>query len=147
MIFDTIENLGKYLAYDKRFAHIEEFLARNNVATLPIGNHQLDDGITANVSDYAPGEGGKFEAHRNFSDLQYVVSGNEKIEVIPIADARESTGYTPDIEFFASQASASTVLIMNTGTFAVFAPQDAHRPCIKHLSNTIKKIVFKIPVV
>ena len=146
MIFDTIQNLGKYRAYDQRFALIEAFLAENDAGTLAAGSYPLDSGITASISDYAPGEGGQFEAHRNFSDLQYVVSGNEKIELIPLADARESTGYQPDIEFFASQASASTTLVMNSGTFAVFAPQDAHRPCIRHLSDTIRKIVFKIPV-
>jgi YhcH/YjgK/YiaL family protein len=146
VIYDTIENLGKYCCYDKRFALIEAFLAEHNVLTIPAGSYTLEGGITANVSEYAPGKGDKFEAHRKFTDLQYVVSGNERIELIPLADARESTGYQPDIEFFAAQASASTELIMNSGTFAVFEPQDAHRPCIKHISDTIKKIVFKIPV-
>jgi YhcH/YjgK/YiaL family protein len=146
VIYDTIENLYKYLVYDNRFALVQAFLAEHDVSTLPAGSYPLEEGVTANVSDYAPGDGDKFEAHRKFTDLQYVVSGNEKIEVIPLADARESLGYQPDIEFFAAQASASKELIMNSGSFAVFAPQDAHRPCIKHSSDTIRKIVFKIPV-
>lgn len=146
MIFDTIDKLGKYVAYDGRIALIEAFLTKNNAATLPLGNHSVGAGITANVSEYAPGEGGKFEAHRVYTDLQYIVSGNEIIEVLPLTDVRESQGYEPDIEFFATQASASNVLVMNAGTFAVFEPCDAHRPCIKHTADTIRKIVFKIPV-
>jgi predicted nucleic acid-binding Zn ribbon protein len=62
MIFDTIDRLGKYIAYDGRLALIEAFLTKNNAATLPLGNHSVGAGITANVSEYAPGEGGKFEA-------------------------------------------------------------------------------------
>ena len=147
MIYDTIENLAKYRAYDSRLTLIETFLAEHDAASLPPGNYQLDTGITANVSEYAPGEGSKFEAHRLYIDLQYVVSGNELIEIIPLADVRESTGYQPDIEFFAEQASASSELVMNSGTFAVFAPHDAHRPGIKHTASTVRKIVFKIPVV
>lgn len=146
MIFDTIENLGKYRVYDKRYALIEAFIAGNDVSALSTGTHVLGEGITANVSEYAPGEGGKFEAHRKYTDLQYIVSGNEIIEVLPLVDVSESMGYEPDIEFFAAQTSTSNVLIMNPGTFAVFEPHDAHRPCIKHTAETIRKIVFKIPV-
>lgn len=146
MIFDTIRNLGKYCAYDKRLALIETFLAENDASSLPVGTYPLGAGISANVSEYAPGDGGKFEAHKKYIDLQYIVTGNEIIEVLPLTDVRESTGYEPDIEFFAAQTSTSNVLVMNAGTFAIFAPQDAHRPCIKHTAETIRKIVFKIPV-
>ena len=146
MIFDTIDKLGKYIAYDGRLALIAAFLAENDAASLPVGTYPLDAGITANVSEYAPGNGGKFEAHRIYTDLQYIVSGNEIIEVLPLTDVRESTGYEPDIEFFATQTSASNMLVMRAGTFAIFEPCDAHRPCIRHTADTIRKIVFKIPV-
>ena len=146
MIFDTIDKLKQYLAYDKRFALIAAFLSENDAATLPLGNHSVGAGISASVSEYAPGDGGKFEAHRVYTDLQYIVSGNEIIEVLPLSEVKDSQGYEPDIEFFAAQTSASNVLVMNAGTFAIFAPHDAHRPCIKHTADTIRKIVFKIPV-
>lgn len=129
MIYDTIGKLGKYHAYDKRLALIETFLTENDAKALPLGNHALGAGISANVSEYAPGDGGKFEAHRKYIDLQYIVSGNELIEVLPLDEVKDSTGYEPDIEFFAAQTSASNVLVMNAGTFAVFEPHDAHRFC------------------
>lgn len=146
MIFDTVDKLREYAGYNQAFSVIADFLDKNDAAKLELTRYELGDGIFCSVSEYQPGEGGKFEAHRRYADLQYVVMGSEKIEVLPICDASESGGYTDDIEFFAKAERLPSAVVLNAGTFAWFAPQDTHRPCIKAESENVRKIVFKIPL-
>lgn len=146
MIFDKIENLKLYSAMCEGFELIEKFIAENDMKSLPCESYEVGGGIKVSLAEYEPGAGGEFEAHREFNDLQYAITGGETIEVIPLACAKDSGGYEPDIEFFASQTCESTKVSLEEGTFAFLAPGDAHRPGVKLNSEKIKKAVFKIPV-
>ncbi len=146
MIFDKIENLKLYSAFNKHFDAMAEFIEENDFAALPCGSYDVGDGVKVSISEYEPAGNDKFEAHRNFHDVQYAIAGGEIIEVVPTSDAAESSGYKPDIEFFTAQKCESTVVALEAGTFVFLAPQDAHKPCIKLNSTKIKKAVFKIPV-
>ena len=146
MIFDKIENLKLYSAFNSHFDAMAKFIEENDFANLPCGSYEVGDGVKVSIAEYEPAGNDKFEAHRNFHDLQYAITGNEIIEVIPITDAAESTGYKPDMEFFTAQNCESTSVALEAGTFVFLAPQDAHKPCVKLTSNKIKKAVFKIPV-
>lgn len=145
MIFDTVENLCLYAGFDAAFAAVADFVQSNDLAALAAGRYELCDGIFANVSDYEPGEGGKAEARRLYNDLQLMVTGSESIEVTPLSLCSENDGYKEDIDFYARREAVSPV-VLSEGTFAFFAPQDAHRPCIFNGCKSVRKIVFKIPV-
>lgn len=142
MIYDVIENLSLYPGFEE----IKKFVETTDVTSVPTGRYDLADGIFANISEYAPAEGGLPEAHRDYADLQYMVSGREIIEVFPLKYAEKSTGYKPDIEFFEECSIRKTPLVLEEGTFAYFAPADVHRPCIKDGCDSVRKIVFKIPL-
>lgn len=142
MIYDTIENLSKYPGFEL----IIRFLDENDVAAVPAKSYDLGSGISANISDYAPGKGGLPEAHRDYADLQLVVRGNELIEVFPLATAVGGKGYKPDIEFYEGSSVTPCTLVLNENCFAYLAPQDVHRPCIRHTAAAVRKIVFKIPI-
>lgn len=145
MIFDTVENLRFYAGIDKGISLVADFVWNNDLLSLENRRYDLDDGIFANVSEYCPNAGDKPEAHRDYADLQLMVKGEECIEVSPVTACSGSTGYKPDIEFFAQYGNPVKVALTE-GTFAYFAPQDAHRPCINTGCDNVKKIVFKIPL-
>lgn len=146
MIFDKIENLRLYAGIDERFNAIADFIEKNNMKAIPAGSYEICSGVKVGISEYDPALGGDYEAHRDFNDLQYAITGGEAIDVIPTSDARESTGYKPDIEFFKEKVCGATRISLDEGTFAFLAPQDAHKPCIKTESDHIRKAVFKISV-
>lgn len=146
MIFDKIENLRLYSALNSHFEDIAKFIEENDFAALPCGSYEVGNGVNVSIAEYEPAENDKFEAHRNFHDVQYTIAGNETIEVIPLSDAKDSGGYKPDIEFFTAQNCESTCVALEAGTFVFLAPQDAHKPGVKLTSDKIKKAVFKIPV-
>ncbi len=147
MIVDKIENLKFYEGTDSRFASIAEFIKNNDMKTMNAGSYEVCDGVTVGISEYEPAAGGDYEAHRCFNDLQYAITGCEAIKVIPTSDAKNPTGYKPDIEFFKDTECAATTIALEEGTFAFLAPQDAHKPCIKTTSDKIRKAVFKIKIV
>ncbi len=145
MIYDKVKNLRLYTALDKGFAAVADFVEANDLEALAPGRYDLPGGAFANVSVYEPKAGDMPEAHRNYADLQLMVSGSEDIEVVPLSFCSGSTGYKPDIEFYGSYSDASRITLAKD-TFAYLAPQDAHRPCIFNGSKEVKKIVFKLPV-
>ncbi len=147
MIYDKIENLSNYLTANSHFEAIIKFLNENNMMKdLECGSYDVGCGVKVSIAEYSPAQGGDFEAHRDYHDLQYAICGGETIEIIPTSCAVDSTGYEPDVEFFKGFTCPKTSVALFEGTFAYLTPDDAHKPCVKADCEVIKKAVFKIPV-
>lgn len=149
MICDRIENLTHYRTVCKGIDEIASFLAVNDVSSLAPGSYDVCDGVFVNVEEYAPGANDLFEAHREYIDLQYLVSGDEEIACIPLSDAVLEKEYDPSIEaaFYKPCADAAVFrLFMKSGTFAVFEPSDPHSPGRKGRAEKVKKLIFKIKI-
>ncbi len=86
----------------------------------------------------------KWESHRNYIDLQSVISGEEKIGVAPVTNLTVTMPYdvTKDLANYSGEGTFYTAV---PGTFFLFFPQDAHRPNVTTGGNKPdKKIVIKI---
>lgn len=85
-----------------------------------------------------------FETHINFTDIHYVIDGQEEIYLAPANTLEVKKEYNPerDVEF--GRCENSTHLIMKKGDYCITFPEDAHRPCCGH-GNILEKIVFKVP--
>lgn len=149
MIFDKISNLSFYLPFDERFQVIIDYLNNTDVDALEPGSYPLPCGIFANVSEYAPlKDEFCYEAHRKYADLQYLHSGNEIIEWMPLDEIVEPSEYSEKDDFLGTVKEGKTKLSLtvDAGSFAYFAPCDVHRPGKFREAEKVKKIVFKIPV-
>jgi biofilm protein TabA len=127
-----------------------EFLKKTNLDTLAPGKYNIDENnVYAIVSD-GPAkamENAKWENHRNYIDIQYVVRGKEKMGIAPLLKATVTEAYdtSKDIAFNSVPEKDSQYYIAEPGTFLIFFPQDAHRPGIKvEGSDTVRKVVIKI---
>jgi len=128
-----------------------EFLARTDLAALPLGRTDIEgDDVYVMISEAetrAP-EHVKFEAHRRYIDIQLVVRGQESIGYAPVTSLVTAEPYdaTKDIEFF-SVPQESAALALRAGDFVVFAPGDGHRPSL-HLEgpHVSRKAVVKVSV-
>lgn len=87
------------------------------------------------------------EVHRHYLDVQYLHSGTEKIGVaIDLGNNIIAENYDSarDIQFYSGVQNESE-LVMQVGNFAVFFPEDIHRPgCINIQTNKIRKVVVKV---
>ena len=90
---------------------------------------------------------GRFEHHTRYLDVQYLVSGREKIGYLPAGTQTlllEDRLAQADIAFSSSPV-APCELILHPGMFAVFYPGELHRPCgAPETPERIRKVVLKI---
>lgn len=90
-----------------------------------------------------------FESHKKYIDIQYMLKGDEIMDVCNIEDLEIIKDYddkTDFIKYKGKQENISSLLIKEN-ELAIFYPQDAHQPCIKTNENKlIYKAVIKIPV-
>lgn len=86
----------------------------------------------------------KWESHRKYIDLQYVIRGKEKIGVAPVATATVTKPYD-ETKDGANYTAEGKYYIATPEEFYLFFPSEAHRPNL-HVDgyDTVKKLVIKI---
>ena len=136
-------NNKKY--WDEAFA----FLKNQDLNKIAKGKYPIDgDNVYASVTTDSTKDFDKtnWESHRKYIDLQYVINGEEKIGVYPVAKATVTKEYDEkrDAANYAAEGKLYTAM---PGTFFIFFPSDAHRPNITPGGNKPdKKIVIKVKV-
>lgn len=113
------------------------------------GRYDLDgDAVFALVQSYSTVEAPqkKFESHRQYLDIQYVADGIERVQYNPVDSLVAVTPYMPEKDCTHYQDSdEATDLIMRHGSFAIFFPNDGHKPgCSVEAPVLIKKVVIKV---
>lgn len=126
-----------------------DFLTQPDLTSLANGRHDIDGNeVFALVSEYDSKEHAdcRLEAHRTYTDIQYIVSGREAIGYASLGAQKILVEFNAekDIVFFTGD---TTPLNMESGMFAVFFPQDVHRPCMQiNGPEKVKKIVVKVKI-
>lgn len=126
------------------------FLAEENLEALDTGRHEIEGtDLFVMVNEYIPKDvdSVQFEAHRAYADIQYVVSGQEQISVVPIDETIITTPYNEEKDIMFMEAIEANDRIATPEKFFVFFPNDAHRPSVKANpddSTRVKKIVVKV---
>lgn len=90
-----------------------------------------------------------FESHKKYIDVQYIVQGEEFMDVSSIENLTQLEPYSQENDFikYQAQEKAFSSLFIKKGELAIFFPEDAHQPCILNQNPTIVyKAVIKIPV-
>ena len=150
MILDTIRHADQYTSVhpllEKAFAYLKDC-----GDTLPTpGSYDLEgDALVAKVQTYDSNASGKTEAHNRYIDLQYIVSGTEKMYYAPRESLHELVPYDAEKDVvFLADSSEMTEITVHAGEFAIFYPHDAHKPGMQrgHGAEKIEKIVIKILV-
>ena len=150
MIVDNLKNSKQYCSAHSGFSAGFDFLEKAVSENLPEGRYEIDgDNVFAFIQEYTSKEESSFEAHKNYIDIQFVISGLEKIEVKEIANCTLKSEYNDvkDVEFY-EDATFPTTLILSDGDFAILFPCDIHKPGVKvnEESVPIKKVVVKVKV-
>lgn len=149
MIVDSIANASLYFGVNKDFAKVFEVLKSLDGNT-PEGKIVLDDGkVWVNVQyfgDKAPSADPKFEEHRKFIDIHYIVDGAEKFGYSNLDRLTVTVPYSEerDVEFSKGEISE---VILKSGDFLVTYPQDAHIPnMVKLTDGKMVRAVAKIRI-
>jgi biofilm protein TabA len=138
--------------YSKALAKGMAFIQENRTGELEVGRHEIDgDKMFAlvSVAETEPKQDRKPEAHDRYIDIQYLASGAGEV----IGVARRSADSVPSEDYLGSRDIAfytdvkdETDVLLRPGMFAVFFPDDIHRPLCAagDKADSVKKIVVKI---
>ncbi len=161
MICDTLTHAHWYEKLHPRFPQAFDYLRQFDATPGKVapGRHELQGAeLYALVQTYdtQPADKLRFENHRNYIDLQYVVTGHEIIyhlqadQLTPLPDEP----YNPqrDLQFFAPTHTTQPVQLrqpihLTPGGWTILFPHDAHMPmaCVDKPSP-VYKVVVKIRV-
>lgn len=110
-------------------------------------------GCTMSVESPAtePEEERKLEGHKKFIDIQFEIKGREEwIGVESIFDSPRAleSFEDRDLYFFESHREKESKVYFTEGRFAVFFPEDLHRPLCQGRKGKeiLRKAVMKVPV-
>jgi biofilm protein TabA len=150
MLLDTHDNLPRYASLFCGVDPSELFRWLRDCETIDPGTEVDFLGDKLFVRMLRPAtcsrENMRWETHREYVDLQYIVGGGELIEWAPVSQLATSGGYDPvkDVQFYAEYEPSQT-LVMPPGLFVFFTSTDAHKPQVADGTNSfVHKAVVKI---
>lgn len=150
MITDTIKNRNLYAAISPRIKTALDYLADTDFSRVEPGRYEIDGQnlyVMVQQYDTIPKEQAKWECHRNYIDIQFIVEGVEQIGFSNVENMKILVEYDPvkDIEILTGDGDYVT---LDRGSFGIFFPQDAHQPKVApdNISGKVKKVVAKVKI-
>ena len=147
MIKDLISNAKLYYSISEYLKEGLVWLEKTDLLNIADGKYEINgDKVFASVQTYQTKDDAKYESHRKYIDIQYVISGQEKIGVVNVANCTTCVEYESqkDLEIYDINQD-DEYLLLNEGQFIILYPHDAHKPSIKvNTTSNVKKVVVKV---
>lgn len=155
MLVAHLENALSHDYLSERFRKAYAFLQRDDLASLPLGRTDIDgDEVFANVQEYEtePAEERRYEAHRRYYDIQFMVAGSEALWYAPLETLAPEGPFDEEGDgglYAPEEGAPESEIVLRPGDLAVVAPEDAHKPrCIPSADGSrpqhVRKIVVKV---
>jgi YhcH/YjgK/YiaL family protein len=150
MIVDALRNAILYRGLSPRIALAFDYLRNTDFRSVASGTFEIAGrDLYAIVQEYTTmGRTlGVWEAHRQYIDLQYVVSGTELIGYTHLGRLRPGRYDEARDLLPLAGAEAGAFLTCGPGDFMLLFPEDAHMPRIAVAAPAkVRKVVVKIAV-
>jgi len=147
MVLDSLKNAHLYSNLSERIAIGLKYLQEKDFSNVEAGKYEIQGSnvyAAVSINNSKAASQCKAEAHKKYIDIQYVVSGSEKISYNNISDMIEASEYNEmkDVQFYRGVLEELTV---KPGYFAIFFPEDVHMPgIVVDEPLLVKKVVVKI---
>lgn len=147
MILDYKNNFKQYTRNIPELYEAVKFAEKVWKENLPVGRYPVGDnyalvqeGTTQPVSE------GKFEVHRKYLDIQFLIEGSEYMEYAHLTELLPDSQYdnSKDVSFLNGKGN---LLLINPGMFYVVYPEDGHKPCVHpDFARNYKKVIVKVRI-
>ncbi len=149
MILGKISQLDASMGIDEQLITIIRKGLALRPETLDAGRYEIDgDNVFMNVMtfDTVEHDTKRYEQHREYLDVQILLSGSERIDFGPLGAAVDLDDYHQDDDYqLCNVVEPMQTLAMEPGMFAVFLPGEPHKPgCITRHGQVISKVVIKV---
>ena len=149
MIFDNLKNAKQYYTLGEKIQRGFEFLINTDLNSLEDGKYTISgDEIYANVQslETKAKEEKKWEVHRKYIDIQYIIKGKECMGyglLENFSEIIEKYDENKDVEFL--NGNKFNFINIEQGEFIIFYPNDVHAPMLAiNEKQNIKKVIVKI---
>jgi len=152
VVVSDLDHIDHQIASPPGFRKAVAFLRSPGLHQLPDGRVEIDGNrVFALIQRYETvvTDAPKFEYHRKYIDVQFIVSGEEVIGWAPVARMSVTDAYDADKDVcFGTVAKGTwTPLYLRAGLLAVLWPEDGHAPKLAGgASSSVMKIVVKVAV-
>ncbi len=150
MIIADLKSLTPYKALSRNMELAIDYLGEIDFETMEDGKYPVvGDDIYVVVSTYATREHGesKYEVHRNYIDIQCLISGEELIYCNEFCRMEADGDYNPPNDKQNLKDQTGEVAIhLKPGMAAVFYPNDAHKACcrLRNEPQKVRKLLVKV---
>ena len=149
MILDNIKNIENYKGLSDNFDKAIDYLTKENLDDLEVGKYEIcGDDVFVMIQEYETKsiEDGKYEMHKNFIDIQLILSGEELIGYADVDDLTQTNEYNElkDKQNFKGEGQLHS---LTKGMFGVYFVGEGHKPSINNSKFNVKKAVVKIKAV
>lgn len=148
MVFDELQNASMYYGFSDRMKVALQYLQETDLTGLAVGKYDIDgDDVFVMIQEYdsKAKDEGAWEAHKQYLDVQYIISGEEQMGLANTGTLQASE-YDEENDFM-TLVGDGEFLKMAAGSFMILAPQDAHMPGIAtDGSQPVKKAVVKVRI-
>lgn len=149
MIFSSINSCDTFAEYPEVIKKVIDYLKKNDFVNMEPGVYEIQgkdiyaqvfDAETGDVSEKRP------ESHKDYLDIQFLASGEEKLGFTPLKDEYEIDEYIKERDLiFYKKVENEGFINAVPGCFSVFFPCDVHRPAVAvNEPMTIRKVVVKV---
>jgi len=150
MIVDKIENAELYKGLSDGIAKGLELIKDASVAAQENGKYEVDgDNLFYMIQRYPTKNKADalFEAHKNYIDIQAIIDGEETIGYALTETLEVVQPYKPDV-MKCADPDIFTEVKLAKGMFAIFYPDDAHKPCYDYRGgkSNVHKVVVKVKI-
>ena len=151
MILANIKDAERYYAINPYFPEAFEFLktlTEESTEGVVSDNYRVNfSGELAATADEKPdGSKKSFEAHKEYIDIHYCISGSEGIGYSDVERLTPITEYDKENDYYLLVGDHQKIML-RPGDFCIVFPEDAHIPAMRGQDGaTVLKAVAKIKV-
>jgi YhcH/YjgK/YiaL family protein len=153
MIIAALEDLTHQIPALPLLEQALRYIEANRERDLADGRHEIDGrrlyALVQSFETLPVDENNRYEAHRDYIDVQYICTGTEGMGWAPQRCLQITDPYNPekDVLFGQCPAGLATFTLVAAGQAAIFFPEDAHAPKLAvGAPGWVKKIVVKVAI-
>lgn len=154
MIITTLSEMSEQSALSDNMRTALEFLKEHGNSPLDSGRFEIPDspigGFAQSYYTEEASDSLRYEAHREFIDVQYIISGSETMKWLPLDEIEVTQEYSQegDCLLGVPQNGSQGDIPFRAGQVMILYPTDAHAPGVANGEGPleVKKLVIKVPV-
>ena len=150
MITSTLAQLHWYKTISPNFEKAINYALSTDLAAIETGKYPIDgENVLAIFNEYTtkPVSECDPESHRDYADIQIMISGAERFGFTPLVEQQATTPYRPenDVAFYSISPEELNYITLRPGQFIIFFPSDIHQPEVfTQRPELVRKVVLKV---